>query len=598
MPTTPSSPARRPSPRPKATDPVLCALALLLGATVLQAQAPTDRMPIQIAIDPGWTVQGGRVTVDGSTLLDGQRKTATLQISRPDGSSETRRAEVSTATGEFQLVLERLLVAGTWEVTAIAPDGKGRASGQFRVLTYREALEEMAGDFEDTLDEADTAVKKTKAIVAALPPSPTKLAAEEKLVALESALASRARDAASLRSVLDAAAELVRQHPAAAPLFAPLGERLGEWSRDALARGAELEQQLAESERRGAVCESIHAASEGIKIATAWLNLAGSAIEIARAFFLDYVGDRFQTNLPEPLRSSQTFSFGIGELIKTGPPLLLGLHQRYGGGGGEAKDRLEGSGQAAGALIGLCYDLVGLLVDRLFDGYCEKLEGPFDAKLHVEFFNASGVVWWRYDIHVEGRLKLRYARSVPAAGGASPALRVHGEFVGSGTEFTLWEDVLRTLDPALMAGNVLFKKVMPVEGFPFVGAEGDYLGSLGPRAFLVPVEGDLVGDRLTLSVLPAKTDFDGVNGWGYYAISGLRTMGFVVFLEVPFPYKGAHFVLTRAADARDQPFTLPVRVDRKTEQVIAERSFSRPRVEGDGNVASYAMKIRICSSGC
>jgi hypothetical protein len=287
----------------------------------------------------------------------------------------------------------------------------------------------------------------------------------------------------------------------------------------------------------------------------------------------------------------------VGEVVKNAQTSLEALSLRYAG-------RLEGVGpgvtremagwKAGGVLGAICTDLVGVFTDAMFDRFCEKLEGRFSASLHVEFSNESGSVWWKYDIRISGRLQLRYAREE-----THQTLRVRGEFIGSADEFGLWENVLETLDPALMRGHVLWKKTRLPTTIPFVPTEGNYLGAtLGPGAFFIPVEGDLVGDRITLRVLAPKVDFSHLQAASTYVIAGVRTMGFPVVVDVPFPYKGAHFVITRAANAKDGPFDLPVTVDRKAGRTVAERTFSRPKVAGDGNVADYAMQIRVCSPGC
>ena len=580
-------------------SPVVRAVLLIGVLTApfpLRAEIPDDAMSIGLRIEPAWTLPGGQVTLAGTTVADGRRMTVTLRIVEPDSMQVERTAAVAAEDGAYRLVLGKLAKPGRYEVTAIAPDRRGRASGSFRVLAPAEALEEVTTGWSAILDDAARAVERAGTDLAELPPSPPRAEAEEKLAQLRRELAKRGDDAAALGGALTSVGDLLESRPAVAPAFAPLLDSLGAWSRASESRRVEINRQLIESSRRGEVCESIHAAGEGIKVASALVNLAGTAVDIAYSFLRDFLAAGVQSALPEPARSEPTTVFAVGEVVKNGVPVVTGLRARYGvlSSGHETVVRQAGGRQQlAGILVGMCYDLAGLFTDRLFERFCEKLEGPVGAALHVEFADAAGVVWWKYDLGIEGRLQLRYARGAPGE-----ALRVRGEFLGAASNFTLWENALQTLDPALMRGQVAWKKA-ELPTVPFVNFEGDYLGALaGKNAFFVPVSGDLVDDRLVLRVEPAKVDFEGVTAHEIYVILGVRTMGFPVVVEVPFPYKGAYFLITRAADAKEQSFVLPVRIDRAGRRVVAERSFARPGVQGDGNVADYAMTIRVCSPAC
>lgn len=576
--------------------PLVALAVFAIGASSARAEIPDDAMSIDLRVEPAWILVGERVTLSGSTVADGRRTTVTLQIAEPDRNRLDCHVTISAESGEYSLELGPLFKAGEHTVTAVAPDGRGRATRSFRVLAPDQALDQVASDWRSTVEDAARAIDRVAGELAALPPSPPRAEAETKLAELRRELGRRGVDSDTFAGILARVSGQIRDHPGTAPAFAPLVERLGSWSRDSEQERVELNRQLLESSRRGEVCESIHAAGEGIKVASALLNLAGTAVEIASAFFRDLLAAGVQKSLPDPRHANSSGVFAAGELVKVAEPAMTGLRRRYGAvpAGVDPRDfRTAGRSQLAGTLLGLAYDLAGLLTDRLFDRFCERLEGPFQATLHVEFSNDGASDWWRYDVSIEGRLQLRYARGEPGEG-----LRVRGEFVGSATEFTLWENVLQTLDPQLVHGHVAWKRTI-LPSIPFLDFEGDYLGAMvGPGAFFVPVDGDLVDDRLTLHFREAKVDFDGLSGRVIYVILGVRTMGFPVVVEVPFPYKGAHFILTRAADARETPFTLPVRVDRGEQRTVAERTFVRPEVRGDGNVAGYELTIRVCSPGC
>lgn len=581
----------------------LLALALMALPVRGGGQASSDVMPIDVYVSAAIGMVGRPVLIEGSTGQYDKGGAVTLTITPPSGAPFTLRGGIET-TGEFRVRTAPMMTPGRYHVLALAPDRKGRDTTSFEVLTESEYADEVSSEFDEELSTAEEGLRITRRRVTALPPSPPKDSALTLLDALDRELVRRQGDAAKLRqavaAITRAAAKAKPEHIAA---FAQPLSQYGQWIDVSRRRRQELEAELSASGRQAEACESINAAAEGIKVVSAVMNLAGSAIGIAVTFFKDWAADKATAVLPPTIRSDASLSLAGQEMVKNGQAAAEALKARYGTqpppppmegplfrGVTRTEAALE---KAAGVVPGLLLDLSGLLVNNVFDKYCEKFEGPMNATLHVEFFNEKGATFWKYDIAVEGKLTLRYAKPVPGQ-----AVKLRGEFAGSGTTFTLWENILPTIDPKLMAGNVTWKRYYVPPGAPFTELEGRYAGALGPRGFLVPVEGELAGKTMSVRILPAKVDFDGLEARAVYVIAGVRTMGFPVVVSVPFPYKGGHFVVSRAADARDAPFRLTVRTSPRSNTMVAESTFVRNKVKGDGNVASYQMSLKLCNPGC
>lgn len=584
------------------TRSLIWTVTLAAAATSLSAQDASNVMPIDVYVTSAVVLAGRPVLVEGATGLYDKGGAVAVTITPPSGPAINLRAALEP-TGEFRVRSASLRIPGTYHVLAVAPDGKGRDTASFQVLTESDYADEVSSEFDDELSTADKALKATRQALASLPPSPPRDSARRLLDALDRELARRQADRTQLQQAVAAIARAAARTPDAAAAFETPLTQYGEWVGSSRRRRADLEVQLAASRRNGQGCESINAASEGIKVASAVMNLAGSAVGIAVTFFKDWLADKAVAVLPPSVRNDPVLALAGQEMIKNGQGAADALKTRYGtssppppmeGPLFRGVNRTEAAvAQASGMIPGLLADLSGLVVGTVFDRYCEKFEGPMSASLHVEFSNEAGKVFWKYDIDVEGKLTLRYAK--PASG---QAIAVRGEFVGSGTRFTLWENILPTLDPKLMSGTVTFKRYYVPPGAPFTELEGRYAGAMGPRAFFVPVEGELVDSTLTVRILPARSDFDGLEARAVYVITGVRTMGYPVVVTVPFPYKGGQFVVSRAADAREKPFTLDVRTPPRSNRLEAERTFVRSNVKGDGNVASYRMSLKVCNPGC
>lgn len=584
------------------TSPLL-ALALMALPVRGRAQAASDAMPIDVYVTAAIGMVGRPVLIEGSTGQYDKSGAVAVTITPPSGAPFTLRAAIA-ATGEFRVRTAPPLTPGRYQVLALAPDRKGRDTTSFEVLTESEYADEVSSEFDDELGTSEEGLRITRRRVTALPPSPPRDSALKVLDALDRELVRRQGDAAKLRQAVAAITRAAsKARPEAMAAFERPLSQYGQWIDASRRRRAELEAELAASARQGEACESINAAGEGIKVVSAVMNLAGSAIGIAVTFFKDWVADKATTVLPPSVRNDAALSLAGQEMVKNGQVAAEALRARYGTqpppppmegplfrGVNRTEAALE---KASGVVPGLLLDLSGLLVNNVFDKYCEKFEGPMSATLHVEFFNEAGKFFWKYDIAVEGKLTLRYAKPAPGQ-----AVRLRGEFVGSGTNFTLWENILPTLDPKLIAGNITWKRYYIPPGAPFTELEGRYAGALGPRGFFVPVEGELVGKTITVRILSAKADFDGLEAKAVYVIAGVRTMGYPVVVSVPFPYKGGQFVVSRAAGARDTPFRLTVRTPPRSNTMVAESTFVRSKVKGDGNVASYQMSLKVCNPGC
>lgn len=546
--------------------------------------------PITVTARPNRTPVGGRVGIEGTTaFISG--KTVQLEVLEPDGQS--RRLSIPVLqTGQFMYAYMATGKPGLHRVSATAPDGVGRDTSSFTVLSGVQTVDEVAFEWEDDADDLDSAVTVVKKLVDTLPASPVKDEVQKKLDQLDKRLQQRARDVANFKKSVGALQQILTKHPSAAPAITPTLHELTAWVQQSEEERVELNRRLLQSAKESVVCEKINAAGEGIKVASAILNLAGTPLGILNTFFRDWLADKAQSSLPNNLKSNSAFALSTQEIVKNGRAANDAIVDY-----GSTAMRAKGAGLAM--IPGILFDLTSLLTDQVFGKYCEKFEGPMDADLHVEFLHASGKVWWTYDIALQGKLTVRYGKA------ATSAAKVKGEFVGSATQFKMWEDALRVFNPALMDRTMVWKRSILPTAAPFVAFEGSYAGALGPSGFFVPVEGDLIDRKLSLRVLPARSDFEGKTARVIWVLGGQRTVGLPLVMTQTFPYRGAYTVLKGGLtgvfnapefESNTTPTNFTVKNAGKT--LVVDETVEQDKVKGNGFIVTTRVRIKACNPGC
>lgn len=566
-------------------------LFLGMAAPVMLRAQNQGPMPITLKITPNRSPVGGRVALTGTTAADGKRMTAQLRITLPDGTLRTMPAPLTT-NGDYAVQFSATVTPGLYRVTAIAPDGAAGDTASFKVLTTQSMAAEVSLEWEDLQDVEDSAVAIVGRLIDTLPASPAKDDAVQKLGQLKKRLAQRAADLAQFKKAVGAIDQIAAKYPAAEPALTPVLSELAAWTQQSEEERIALNQKLIDSGKESVTCERINAAGEALKLASALFNLVGTPIGIAGSFFRDWLADKVQSGLPAALKNNATFSLVTAQIVKNGKAASDALND-YGLG-----KKAAGLGSGLAMIPGLLFDLAGMFTGNLFDRYCEKFQGPFDADLHVEFSNAAGKVWWTYDIAISGKLTVRYGK------GATNAAKVKGEFVGSASKYGIWEDALRAFNPKLMNGAVVRKKtIMPVT-LPYLDTEGAYAASLGPGAFFVPVEGTLIDRKLSINVEKARTDFEGATAKVIWVVASPLAL-IPVVLTNSFPYQGAYVVLRGgltglfgAVNANATPPPVAFTVKNAGKVLVVDETVRQDKIKGAGFEVSTRVHLKACNPDC
>ncbi len=552
------------------------ALCVALGAGPAAAQ--DDPMPITVTATPRLVLPGAPVKFAGTTVADGKRFEVVLTVRFPaSGERIERRVRVDSA-GAYSFTLTTLHTSGDYTVSALAPDGRGKDSTTFSVSDVEDVMNDIMDAMHDILEDGKAIETRVGEEIRSLPESPAKRELVDKLEVLEDSVRVEPERVQRFREVLSRLGAVRSKYPESERVFRDmyvhLGDEIFRTQAEADARKFEILKQLDQSRAAGKLCDRLETASEALKAMGAVFNLVGDLMSITRGFLTDYVAGKLGPMISQPpLRDNQGFQFGLSEAVKFGMGAIL-----------------QPTGWV-GFVVGFATDFATAALDKEFTKYCERFEGPFTATMHGEVFRGSET-WWTMDIRIEGRLTLRYPKS-----DAGAAIHMTGQFEGAATDYKVWDDALQVLYPKLMRGTRTFKRTITPVGIPYTDLEGRYAALASPTAFYIPVEGDLVGRRLTLRVQPAKKDIPQAYNTARAIVAILSPLALIpVVVTYPLPYQNAEFVLKHGMEVDEgQPLVLDITVGRNSMQVQRQWQRTKP---GEGVKAIYTATLRLCNPSC
>ncbi len=563
-----------------------CLLLVLGGALAGPAALPAQSgeasaMPVEVSAEPDVTGPNQPVRLTGSTPMLGGIQKVRITIKPPEGSPSELTAVVAP-DGSYTIAFAATKATGTYQVSALAPDGRGTDTTSFRIFDPASAADEVVDAADDLLEATGSAARTAGDLVATLPASPARLEMLDSIAALTKVLARLPDGIAPLKPILEKIHAITVRYPAAGPSFAPMFERLETWAGESRAEAVRINEQVLASKAAGVKCEQIDRVTESLKLVSSALNFfqSGKPKEVTRAIGVGFANDAALDRLvkeytPPQYKDDPGYAFMVGQTFKLIPTFEKGISI------------------PATTAFTIAFDLVGFGSQLLFSKYCEKFEGPLTATMYAEFMK-NGLRWWTYDVAIEGRLVLRYAKNDQP----DETNRVNGELVGVATGFKMRENAAEVLFPDVMVGKqVVYRRLVTPVGRPYNDVEGKIVASSGPGSFRIPVEGELVGTRLTLRLSAATHDFDGAVARGMYAIAGPKTLGIPLFTNFTLPYKGAHWILTHTLVGDGGAGELLVRIDRAAKTMTIERAVEQDR-PGPNNAAHYALRLKACNPGC
>lgn len=575
----------------------LLALLAVFALPPAFAREDGDQAAVSVRVLPaGPVLAGSAVTIEGMAPLDAKGAVA-LTVKTPDGKQLPLSANPA-ANGDYRVNFSATETAGQYEVSVRSPGGLSRGRASFEVVIFDEVevLDEAVRKARQEAQAIGQAMANIEADVdgqiAKLPDNPARDELKTRWQAIKPLLKQAVRDFGEIDAVLAPIKTFANSDPALKPLLRLPAQQLDDWTQKSADERQRIVNQLDASRRANVTCEQLDRVIEGFKFAAA----------LAKALYdpLSLITDPLKELLKNVAQRIDTPAL---TRLKLAPDKLRGVLDKV----AERRESLENAvGKAYGHaqskeksrkdLLGKLGDAAAWLAGKVFDQYCERFSGPFDGNMFAEFFaSQGGEKWWEYSIRFKGQLDLRYARN----GMAGAATAVNGEFTGQAVDFTLKEDAIRVGWPKLMASARLFKRAaLPLPwlfGAPLpedprgVEIEGKAAAVLvKPYSFMVPVQGEIVDDVLTLRIGKATQDYTANARVVYVIVSPLSLVPVATAFELP--YKDAGFFFLRVS--KGEPVKLKVKRGTKAMSV----SDTIDNQQGTGVARGrYQLKLDLCN---
>nr|WP_298727684.1 hypothetical protein [uncultured Steroidobacter sp.] len=385
---------------------------------------------------------------------------------------------------------------------------------------------------------------------------------------------------------------------------AGLTKRFNTWLDTARRANAEAPRALAQLSAGNVACDQLDVIVNGLKFCDFYLGLL---VEPGK-WLLDWAKENAPTKL-----------VGMVPAVKRSPVVKEAIESAWKGATTFYEPKRAGGRVSIVGVAGherelgkqkMAFNLSIFAANRIFEQFCQQFQGPVSGSMSVEIYE-NGQAWWTYTVTIAGELVLRYPRNA-----RGDAIALTGEFLGNATSFKSWDNAVPVLFPKLAMGTVFrtlriepvaMNDFGPLLKNPLAGSDlpdpnpitttieqGGLITRyvLTPAFYRVPVRGDLRGDTLRIELQPAALDFDDRRVKVVQVLLPVLSLWPTVN-DYALPYKGAHFILTRAMNDGPAEF----KVKRTGDTMSIERSFTRERKTAE-NKGNYVLKVKACNPAC
>jgi hypothetical protein len=540
------------------------------GVAAVQAQEGLAKGSLQIGIasTPSRTAPGDSIRLHGSAGSVGGGSVVTLTV-RPPGRPPVTLTTKPDAKGDYRVRFGATTTPGTYQVDAVAPDGKGKATTTFAVVASGVVPDEVARKADSLVLLSSRVMDRLQQAIEGQPVSPAKEEAKQKLDEVETQLAKLPGQVAALRTQMKKVFEARSKISKSIPEWATYQEELERWEADADRAMAKLEKLAAPTAAGTQGCADLDNYNEALTFTSEAINYVKAPFELGTSFWVDKIpgGIAARSSGAQALTSAERFA--LVETMKVGAGAL------------------KGPAGLVGAVPGFLLDTAQWFLQDYMSQYCQQWEGPVQGTFLGESFTRQGEPFFDYTIQLQGKLKLLYPKNVPAGQPVS----LLGYLEGTG-QFSIRDNPKPIV--RLTPGTVLFHRVTAPPGSGYWDELGQGSRGLLPHSFRIPVKGIMAGDSVILTLQAADHDFGatikGVSTWVIMPMGGLVPE----VLNASIPMQKAHPIVDRVMRRR------PVlRITTAGKTMTAEGTFSRDTTNADKTArVRTTLSVRACNPRC
>jgi hypothetical protein len=426
----------------------ILAISLFFGVLLpvsAMAQMEAIDAPVSVTVNPKVALPGAPIKLSGQTppTQPGAKVNVLVTIElmpKPANGKEAKPIQLDVAVdakGLWALNIKNTIHIGRYTVTVNAPDGKGKATTQFDVVS-EDAVDEFQKQYAASMDATETTfVTTVDKLLADIPDSSEKQQVIQRYQVIKNKLKERRQKRPAL---IPNPPPVIAALPAPkrAELVTPIFENFEKITVESNTVGDSIR-----ASRFGAsACEKLDTVVEALNLASTLMNFEKNAINLV----INHLTDKVSPALIENHKYGNTGAkFAEGEAVKVWVANLRGY-----------KD-------LTGSVPGLMVDLANYVTKDLYSSMCTRYEGPFTGSLSIEFFkdDSSRDPYWEYTVEIGGKLIL----SEPKAFTGKPGSTMRGRFDGAAIGYKVWEDALK-INPKLKTQLAFHKLIAPPSVIP------------------------------------------------------------------------------------------------------------------------------------
>jgi len=562
--------------------------------TSASAQMETINAPVSVTTNPKVALPGAPIKLSGQTPPGqaGAKVNVLITIEvlpKPAKGKEAKPIQLDVAVdakGLWALNIKNTIHIGHYSVTVTAPDGKGKATTEFDVVSEF-AFEEFQKEYVASMDATEaTFVTTVDKLLADIPDS----AEKQEVMGRYTVIKNKLKERKQKRPVLIPKPKPVIEElpaPKRAELVTPIFENFEKITVESNAVGDAIRA----SRSRANACEKLDTVVEALNLTSTLMNFETNAVNVVISHLTDKVSPAL---IDTQTHGNTGAKFAQAEAVKVWVANLRGYRIVTEGLSGPTGKVIQARSESnlGAAVPGLMVDLANYVTKEVYTSMCTRYEGPFTGSLNIEFYTDDNNrdPYWQYTVDIGGKLILSEPKEFSGKAGST----MRGRFDGAAIGYKVWEDALK-LNPKLKTQLAFHKLIAPPPTIPLPPDEmgAIFNTSAHPLGFQVGVSAVRKGDQVIVNfdeaaIRDMRPEFN--RGLLIYVFLAGGMIPAPVYQTLPM--EDGHYILSRGMRKN-----AVLKLSTKGKEQHLTGSFARKEDTG-GILLNWKVNVDICNPAC